>query len=161
MGQKNQNLNDRVIIMSKKILRITVLILLLIGVGIILYGGLFQQVTTADIPKDVPIIHGKVVSIKTFRSDELKRGISIVVETNAALPEVARYYTEEFDKRSIRALDMPTIWGNSTELETSTEASGIGETQNHNQIVVSIQSEHSLTLVEISILGNSYFSLPK
>ena len=145
----------------KKILGVSGIILLIIGVGIILSLGLFHQVGTVDIPREVPIIDGKIVLIKTFRSDELKRGISIVVETNASLPEVAKYYTEEFVKRDIRALDMPTIWGNSSDLETSTEASGAGETKSNYQVMVYIRSKPPLTSVEISVLGNSIVSLPK
>ena len=145
----------------KKVLGILVMMLLLTGVVGTLFFRTYYRVSTEDIPKDVPIINGKIVSIKTFRSDELKRGISIVVETNTSLSEVANYYTEEFAKRDIRALQIPTFQGNSRNLETSTDATGLGETQNNQQIAVFIQSKPPLTSVEISILGNSMLSLPK
>ena len=145
----------------KNLIRISVIILLILGAGIIFSSRLFHLVSTADLPKDVPIINGKIVSISTFRSDELKRGISIVVETSASLPEVANYYTEEFAKRDIRAFGMPAFQGDSRDLETSTEAFGAGETESNDQVTVNIQSKTSFTLVEINVLGNSMLSLPQ
>lgn len=142
----------------KTILWISFIILLITGVS---FFGLSHQASTTDFPKDVPLIKGKIVSIKTFRSDELKRGISIVVDTNASLSEVANYYTEDFAKRDIRALDMPAFQGNSIDLETSTEANGNWDTQSNNQVGVRISSKPPLTSVEISVLGNSMLSLPK
>lgn len=144
-----------------KIFKISILALLIIGISAIFYFINNGEVTRADIPEDIPIINGKILGIETFRSDELKRGIEIEVETNLSIPEVAQYYTDEFAKRGIRPFGMPAFWGNSRDLASSTEANGGGETRNRQQVMVYIQSEASMTRVRISVLGDSMISLPK
>lgn len=93
----------------KKILGIFVLALLIIGASVSVLFLNQGEITINDVPKDVPIINGKIVSTKTFRSDELKRGIEIVVETNLSLQEAAQYYNDEFAKRDIKAFGLPTF----------------------------------------------------
>jgi hypothetical protein len=145
----------------RKIFKISVLTLLIIGLGATLFFLSNGELTRADVPKDVPIISGKILAIETFRSDELNRGIEIAVETNLSIPEVAQYYTDEFAKRGIKPFGIPAFWGNDRDLESSTEASGGGETRNRQQVMVQIQSEAPITLVRISVLGDSMISLPK
>jgi len=143
----------------KKILLVSVMILLIIVIGIFMFTG-FHEVQTTDLPKDVPIINGKIVSAKTFRSDGLQRGIEIEVETNLSLQEAAKYYSDEFAKRDIVLGTLPTFQGNAREIENSTEAHAIVETRSHQQVVVSIRKEPRLTLVTIQVLGNSVLFLP-
>jgi hypothetical protein len=136
-----------------------------LGVLIILCGLVFFSaqsfVGENDIPKEIPMISGEIVSIRAFRSDDLNRGIEVVVKTNLSLLESAQYYNKEFEKRAIRAFNLPTFQGSSYDLEKSSEASGGGETENHQQVMIYFKSQDHSTLVTISILGDSIIFLPK
>lgn len=145
----------------KKILAILVLIILLIAVGITVFLMSPSKITLADFPKDVPIVQGNIVSAKAYRSDDLTRGIKIVIETNLSLKEVADYYSSEFLKRDFRVLTLPAFAGNAKDLESSTEADAIAETKSQQGIVVHIKSEQQLTLVTIEVKGNSILYLPR
>lgn len=141
--------------MNKRIF--VVALLITVGMLILLF---LNEVSAGNLPPDIPVIKGRIISTSTFRSDELHRGISVVVETSLPLPEVARYYTDEFKKRDIRAFGFPVFQGNSPELQNSSEASGGGETSSHQQVMVYLQSESQHTIVTINVLGNSIFFLP-
>ena len=123
-------------------------------------SGLFREVSNKNLPKDVPIVKGKIVSTRTFRSDELKRGIEIVIETNLSLKGVAEYYNNEFSQRDFKVLNIPNFQGNSRNLEDSTEADTIVEDKGNQQIVIIVRTEQQFTLVRIQVLGNSIFTLP-
>lgn len=148
----------------KKIFGILVIILLIIGIGIIVFRGVQSspnqslQVPITDLPKDVPIVNGKIISTKAVRSDDLTRGIVIEVETDLSLQEVVQYYRNEFGKRDL--ITEPKFQGNAREIENSTEVDIITETNSHLGIVVSIQAQPQSTLVMIQLKGNSILFLP-
>lgn len=155
----------------KKRLKISMMILLIIVVGIIALMGLgiihapwlsnqSHEVLAADLPKDVPIINGRILSTKTTRSDDFTRGITIEVETNLSLKEAVQYYTDEFEKRQITSGQLPLFQGNNGNIENCSEAYAVGETKNRQGIVVTIKSESKSTLVTIQVKGNSIFFLP-
>jgi hypothetical protein len=146
------------------LLIIGVVIIALVMLGIVPAPSIPNQpreVPIADLPKDVPIINGEIISSTASRSDDLIRVITIVVKTNLSLPEAVKYYSDEFTKREVNVGTLPTFQGNAREIENSIQVYAIAETKSKLGLVVNIHSETQFTLVTIQVRGNSILFLPK
>ena len=148
----------------KKVFGTPLVIFFIIVISIIVFIGVQPpknqsiQVPITNLPKDVPIVKGNIISTKAVRSDDLTRGIVIEVETDLSLKEVVLYYKDEFAKRG--TLTETTIQGDAREIENFTNVDMITESKSHLGMVVSAQTQSKLTLVRIQIKGNSILFLP-
>jgi len=155
----------------KRILRLPVMMLVIIVVGILVLAGLGMirlpaflnqgEIPITEIPKDVPIVNGKIVSVAASRSDDLIREVTIVVETNLTLGEVVKYYNGEFTKRGFTVRNIPAFQGNAREVENWSEAQAGAENKSRQEISVFIKSEPQFTQVTIQVRGNSILFLPE
>lgn len=132
-------------------------------IGVLIVAGIWYQYSEKDygttlptsFPKEIPVIQGQIAECKTYRSDELKRGIQVKLLANRTLDDTFRFYKEEFAKNSLARVE----FSQNRPPAQPGEDTAIGEV-GMNQVVVIMKSEGTNTRVDIQVLGNSIMLLP-
>lgn len=142
----------------KKIFLFLVLLLVVavvaLGIGLTREND-FGKSIPKSFPKDVPIVKGEVVSARSFRSDELKRGTEVIIKSELPFSKTVDFYKAEFEAN--QKITNKTFMDDTH--STPKQATAIGEI-GVNQVVVNIQEKGGAAEVSIQVLGNSFFSLP-